>query len=201
MTKRLTTSVSILFQVYKKSFRRYLQILISFIQDDDEELTDDDTFDYDHTFFDRDLCKLFFVYLSQKNKNLNLLTFILIQVPDECENEIVGIESLNACFTRRYNFCPSFFPGSLQNAFQAAFTSQVIKEVRLSLILSSYKIQKIISLFFQRRPVLVHIHHDQSMFSNIFCSNIFCSEIIIEYLLENYIVWSWDITFESNKNK
>jgi len=79
---------------------------------------------------------------------LNLLIFILIQVPDECENEVVGIESLTACFARRYNFCPSFFPGSLQNAFQAAFTSQAIKEVRLSLLLSSHKIQKIISLFF-----------------------------------------------------
>ncbi|CAF1108700.1 unnamed protein product [Rotaria sp. Silwood1] len=39
------------------------------------------------------------------------------------------------------------------------------------------------------------------MFSDMVCSKIFCSEIIIEYLLENYIVWPWDITVESNRNR
>ncbi|CAF3673327.1 unnamed protein product [Rotaria sordida] len=118
-------------------------------QDDDEEISDDNTFDYD-------------------------------SYSDECKNEVVDIECFNSCFISRYNFCPMFFPGSLQDACQAAFTSKVIKE---------------------HRPVLVYIHHDRSIFSNIFCLNIFCSEIIIEYLLENYIVWPWDITFELNKNK
>ncbi|CAF3884196.1 unnamed protein product [Rotaria sordida] len=118
-------------------------------KDDDEEISDDNTFDYD-------------------------------SYSDECKNEVVDIECFNSCFISRYNFCPMFFPGSLQDACQAAFTSKVIKE---------------------HRPVLVYIHHDRSIFSNIFCLNIFCSEIIIEYLLENYIVWPWDITFELNKNK
>ncbi|CAF3056754.1 unnamed protein product [Rotaria sp. Silwood2] len=117
---------------------------------------DDDTFDYDHKFFDHD------------------------PFPNECEKEVVAVETFTSCFIRRYNFCPMFFPGSLQDACQIAFNSQVIKE---------------------RRPVLIYIHHDQSIFSNMFCSNIFCTEIIIEYLLENYIVWPWDITFDSNKNK
>jgi hypothetical protein len=30
--------------------------------------------------------------------------------------------------------------------------------------------------------------------------NVFCSEMIIDHLLENYIVWPWDITYESNRN-
>ncbi len=54
------------------------------------------------------------------------------KVPDECPNEIVGIESLSNCFHRRYDACPAFFPGSLQEACEAAFSSTVIKEVRLS---------------------------------------------------------------------
>ncbi|CAF3792056.1 unnamed protein product [Rotaria sordida] len=124
--------------------------------DDDEEISDNDTFDYDHEFFDHDP---FF---------------------DECKNGIIGIESFTECFTRRYKFCPTFFSDSLQDACQTAFNSKVINE---------------------RYPVLVYIHHDQNMFSNIFCSDIFCSKIIIEYLRENYIVWPWDITFESKRNQ
>jgi len=76
------------------------------------------------------------LFLLISKKKLNLLTFILIEVPDEYENKVVGIESFNSCFIRRYNFCPTFFPGSLQDACQAAFISQVIKEFRLSLLLS-----------------------------------------------------------------
>ncbi|CAF1071553.1 unnamed protein product [Rotaria sordida] len=110
--------------------------------DDDSEINDDEFFDYDHKFFDRS------------------------PFPDECQNEVVGIESFYLCFTRRYSACPVFFMGSLHEACQEAFSSPVIKE---------------------HRPVLVYIHNDK--------------KIIIEYLLENYIVWPWDITFESNRNR
>ncbi|CAF4067726.1 unnamed protein product, partial [Rotaria sordida] len=67
-------------------------------------MDDDEFFDYDHKFFDRSL------------------------FPDECQNEVVGIESFYSCFTRRYNACPVFFIGSLQEACQEAFSSLVIKE-------------------------------------------------------------------------
>ncbi|CAF2677035.1 unnamed protein product [Rotaria sp. Silwood2] len=99
--------------------------------------------------------------------------------PPKCENEIVGIDSLTKCFEQRYDACPVFFRGSLRDACQAAFNPIVIQE---------------------RRPVLVYIHNDESLLSNIFCKTIFCSTTIIDYLLENYIVWPWDITFQSNKN-
>ncbi|CAF4235698.1 unnamed protein product, partial [Adineta steineri] len=39
----------------------------------------------------------------------------------------------------------------------------------------------------ERRPLLIYIHHDKKK--------------MIERLLENYIVWPWDITFESNRNR
>ncbi|CAF1178418.1 unnamed protein product [Rotaria sp. Silwood1] len=99
--------------------------------------------------------------------------------PKEYLNEATCIESFHKCFEQRYNACPVFYVGSLQKACKQAFDSELIKE---------------------RRPVLVYIHYDKSIFSNIFCQNIFCSTIIIDYLRENYIVWPWDVTLESNKN-
>ncbi len=81
---------------------------------------------------------------------------------------------------RRYNACPAPFMGSLRDACEKAIHSN----------LSS-----------QYCPVLVYIHHDRAPLINIFCLNVFCTETIIDYLLENYIVWPWDITYESNRNR
>ncbi len=53
-------------------------------------------------------------------------------MPDECQNEVIGIESFYACFTNRYSACPAFFSGSLRDACQAALDSE---EVRLLLLL------------------------------------------------------------------
>ncbi|CAM4767684.1 unnamed protein product [Rotaria magnacalcarata] len=82
-------------------------------------------------------------------------------------------------FYERYYDCPGFYVGSLINACEVAFSPTVIEE---------------------RRPVLVYVHHDRSMFSNIFCHRILCSPTIIDYLLENYIVWPCDVTLEVNRN-
>ncbi|CAF1376189.1 unnamed protein product [Adineta ricciae] len=101
-------------------------------------------------------------------------------LPDVCQDETQGIESIAACFMRRYDACPAFFVGSLRNACQAAFSSETVTE---------------------RLPVLVYLHNEDSIDSNVFCSKIFCSEIIIDYLAHNYIVWCWDITNELNRNK
>ncbi|CAF3204184.1 unnamed protein product [Rotaria sp. Silwood2] len=49
--------------------------------------------------------------------------------PDECQDEIIGIESFNKCFEWRYDACPAFFMGSLRDACQEAFKSTVIQEV------------------------------------------------------------------------
>ncbi|CAF3308755.1 unnamed protein product [Rotaria socialis] len=100
--------------------------------------------------------------------------------PPRCENEVDGILALSKCFKERYEDCPLFFEGSLQNACKEAFSSIPIQE---------------------RRPVLVYIHNDESELRKKFCKDTFCSEKIINYLLENYIVWPWDITFQWNKNK
>ncbi|CAF1316831.1 unnamed protein product [Rotaria sordida] len=89
------------------------------------------------------------------------------------------IESLYQCFQRDYHDCPIFYVGSLQNACDEAFSSTLTEECR---------------------PVLVYIQHDKSMTNNIFSYKIFRSTTIINYLLDNYIVWLWDVTLESNRN-
>ncbi|CAF0983799.1 unnamed protein product [Rotaria sordida] len=89
------------------------------------------------------------------------------------------IESLYQCFQRDYHDCPIFYVGSLQNACDEPFSSTLTEEYR---------------------PVLVYIQHDKSMINNIFCYKIFRSTTIINYLLDNYIVWPWDVTLESNRN-
>ncbi|CAF2642727.1 unnamed protein product [Rotaria sp. Silwood2] len=100
--------------------------------------------------------------------------------PDEFQNEVQSIASLCERFNRRYNHCPIFFMDSLQEACQIAFNKPMIKD---------------------RKPVLVYIHHDKTLLSHIFCSNILCCNSIIKYLNENYIVWPWDISSESNRTK
>ncbi|CAF3820579.1 unnamed protein product [Rotaria sordida] len=99
--------------------------------------------------------------------------------PEVYENGIPDVQSFYRCFQRRYHACPVFFESSLQDACHEAFNSTVMQECR---------------------PVLIYIHNDESMFNNVFGYKIFTSTIIIDYLLENYIVWPWDVTSESNRN-
>ncbi|UJR19503.1 hypothetical protein I4U23_022632 [Adineta vaga] len=100
--------------------------------------------------------------------------------PDENTNENMGKELFSICFQRRYYECPSFYSGFLAEAFHIAFNSFDIHE---------------------RLPLLVYIHNDTSLFTNPFCSNTFCTSHIIEYLFENYLIWPWDITLETNKTR
>ncbi len=51
------------------------------------------------------------------------------KVPNECQNEIIGIEFFYKCFEQRYDACPVFFMDSLRDACQGAFSSKVIKDV------------------------------------------------------------------------
>jgi hypothetical protein len=39
----------------------------------------------------------------------DLITNLLVKVPDEYQNEIVGIESFFVCLTKCYNVSPEFF--------------------------------------------------------------------------------------------
>ncbi|CAF1351907.1 unnamed protein product [Rotaria magnacalcarata] len=105
---------------------------------------------------------------------------LISPMPKEYENETVAIESFNKYFGEHYNDSPAFFMGSLQQACDDAFSSK---------------------LMIERRPVLVYIHNEVCLNSEPFCKTIFSSTNIIEYLLQNYFVWPWDVTFESNRSR
>ncbi|CAF0771410.1 unnamed protein product [Adineta ricciae] len=46
-------------------------------------------------------------------------------------------------------------------------------------------------------PLLIYIHNDSTVYSNVFCQQVLCSDDIIDYMNEHYIVRSFDVTNES----
>lgn len=53
---------------------------------------------------------------------------------------------------------------------------------------------------FQRKLLAIYLHHDRSVLSNVFCVQLLNNENIVKQLSENYVLWGWDVTCESNKN-
>jgi hypothetical protein len=45
------------------------------------------------------------------------------------------------------------------------------------------------------------VNNDKSLYSNLFCKQLLCHDKIIEFLLNNYVLWAWDVTFQSNGEK
>ncbi|CAM4844259.1 unnamed protein product [Rotaria magnacalcarata] len=113
-------------------------------------------------------------YLPRSMSRLSSLAYLeLDQISWNSLNELAGIPNLDTLRLRAsYDDYISDFPLSISNLTTL-----------------------------RRRPVLVYVHHDESMLDNIFCNRIFCSTTIIEYLLENYIVWPCDVTLEGNRNR
>ncbi|CAF3409853.1 unnamed protein product [Rotaria sp. Silwood1] len=101
-------------------------------------------------------------------------------MPDGCKDEITAIEHFTSCLNRRFNSCPVVFTGTLEDALKEAFNSKEIKE---------------------RRPLLIYVNNDKSVYSNVFCRQLLCHDKLIEYLLNNYVLWTWDVTFSSNGEK
>ncbi|CAF0966334.1 unnamed protein product [Rotaria sordida] len=50
------------------------------------------------------------------------------------------------------------------------------------------------------RPLILCIHNDQSVAAHVFCEQVLCTETITNYLAENFVVWPWDRTSETNYN-
>ncbi|XP_078352953.1 FAS-associated factor 1-like [Oculina patagonica] len=53
----------------------------------------------------------------------------------------------------------------------------------------------------ERRPLLVYLHHDGSILTNVFCSQLICSETIVNYISGNFVVWAWDMTHDTNRTR
>ena len=50
-----------------------------------------------------------------------------------------------------------------------------------------------------RKPLLIYLHHDRSILSNIFCSQLLCAESVVNLLSANFISWAWDLTGKQQK--
>ncbi|CAF0823791.1 unnamed protein product [Rotaria sp. Silwood1] len=101
-------------------------------------------------------------------------------IPDQCKDELAGIEHLVKCLDYRFHAYPVVFMGSLRQALIEALSPKDINE---------------------RRPFLIYVNNDKSVYTNLFCKQILCNEKVIDYLLNNYVLWAWDITFKSNEQK
>ncbi|UJR27935.1 hypothetical protein I4U23_009195 [Adineta vaga] len=101
-------------------------------------------------------------------------------IPDKCPNEFVALEHLTRCLNRRFCTYPAVFMGPLKDALIEALSPKDINE---------------------RRPLLVYINNDKSVYTNLFCKQLLCNEKTVEYLMSNYVLWAWDVTYESNERK
>jgi len=59
----------------------------------------------------------------------------------------------------------------------------------------------VVYLLLQRKLLAIYLHHDQSIFANVFCSQVLCSESLVSFLSANFITWAWDLTHASNHEK
>ena len=53
----------------------------------------------------------------------------------------------------------------------------------------------------QRKLLAIYLHHDQSIFANVFCSQVLCAESLVSFLSANFYIWAWDLTHASNREK
>ncbi|CAF2397266.1 unnamed protein product [Rotaria sp. Silwood2] len=101
-------------------------------------------------------------------------------IPDQCKDESAGIDHLVKCLNYRFHAYPIVFMGSLRQALIEALSPKQMSE---------------------RRPFLIYVNNDKSIYTNLFCKQLLCNEKIIEYLMNNYVLWAWDVTFKSNEQK
>lgn len=101
-------------------------------------------------------------------------------IPDNVEDELVGTVTFNERFTARYGpIHPLFFQGALDDALKEA-CNKPAKD---------------------RKILAIYLHHDASVLTNVFCTQLLGYESIMQIIEKNFVLWGWDITFESNKQK
>lgn len=101
-------------------------------------------------------------------------------IPDNVEDEIVGSLTFIERFTARYGpIHPAFFQGTLEEAIQEA-CNKPAKD---------------------RKILAIYLHHDASVLTNVFCTQLLGFESVMQIFENNFVLWGWDLTFESNLNR
>ncbi|GAB0092562.1 FAS-associated factor 1 [Sergentomyia squamirostris] len=100
-------------------------------------------------------------------------------MPDQVNDEIIGSIEFVQNYIQRYGEPhPEFYQGTLSDALAEA----------------CHKPAK------DRKLLAIYLHHDSSVLTNVFCGQLLSCESIIQTLMHNFILYGWDLTFESNKN-
>uniref|UniRef100_A0A182KBG4 UBX domain-containing protein n=1 Tax=Anopheles christyi TaxID=43041 RepID=A0A182KBG4_9DIPT len=101
-------------------------------------------------------------------------------IPDNVDDETIGSIQFVENFTERYGpQHPMFFQGSLEDALKEACHRPSARD---------------------RKLLAIYLHHDGSVLTNVFCGQLLACESIIQILLEHFVLYGWDLSFESNKN-
>ncbi|XP_017478553.1 PREDICTED: FAS-associated factor 1 isoform X1 [Rhagoletis zephyria] len=100
-------------------------------------------------------------------------------IPNNIGNECAGsIEFFDNYRERFGEPHPVFYVGSLEDAIREACH----KPAR------------------ERKLLAIYLHHGDSILTNVFCDQVMKNERIIEAFAQNFILYGWDLTFETNKN-
>nr|XP_018903943.1 PREDICTED: FAS-associated factor 1 [Bemisia tabaci] len=101
-------------------------------------------------------------------------------LPNNVEDETAGCAHFADEFRNRYGSNhPDFYPSTLDEAIREA----------------CFKPAK------ERKLLAVYLHHEGSVLTNVFCTQLLCFDSVLQFLKDNFIVWGWDLTYESNRNK
>lgn len=100
-------------------------------------------------------------------------------IPDDVEDEIIGSISFSEQFHNRYALNVTFYQGTLDDAIKEACNKPAS----------------------ERKLMAIYLHHDASVLSNVFCSQLLGFESVSQLLSANFVLWGWDVTFESNRAK
>ncbi|XP_046840421.1 FAS-associated factor 1-like [Xenia sp. Carnegie-2017] len=99
-------------------------------------------------------------------------------IPAHSRDTRETLETFVNNFEERYGHChPHFYIGSFNDVLEEA-TMKNAKD---------------------RWPLLLYLHHDSSILTNVFCSQILCDENIVSYVSENFLCWAWDVSHDTNK--
>ncbi|XP_030386055.1 FAS-associated factor 1 isoform X2 [Scaptodrosophila lebanonensis] len=96
-------------------------------------------------------------------------------IDDEINGSTIFVENYKQRFMDPY---PEFYVGSLESALREA----------------CHKPAK------ERKLLAIYLHHGESILTNVFCDHLMKHESIIQTFKENFVLYGWDLTYESNKD-
>ncbi|XP_055837255.1 FAS-associated factor 1 isoform X1 [Episyrphus balteatus] len=100
-------------------------------------------------------------------------------IPNHTDDEARGSAQFVDNYIQRFGEPhPVFFRGSLEDALKEA----------------CHKPAK------DRKLLAIYLHHGESILTNVFCDHLMKHDSVIQTLIQNFILYGWDLTFDSNKN-